>query len=186
MFKKKDYGFITDIQCSKNGIHFKSYKVWKSMIERCYNKNNHAYKHYGEKGVTICNEWNLYSNFKKWFDKNYIEGFQIDKDFAGGKLYSPETCIFISAKENAREARSRQDYSYLSKKQSGTGNINSKPLEYYKKNPVFRFDFKTTCKKQGWNFEDFEEIFSGQKRTGNGKSDKKYFYIYKKELTGVE
>lgn len=72
-----------------------SYIKWSSMFTRCYsNKLHESNKSYI--GCYVCNAWELYSNFKKWYDINYIEGTELDKDILGdGKLYSPETCCFV-------------------------------------------------------------------------------------------
>ena len=45
----------------------------------------------------MCDEWLRFSNFKRWFDKNYEEGYYLDKDILvnGNKVYSPETCCFV-------------------------------------------------------------------------------------------
>lgn len=47
--------------------------------------------------ATICEEWENYENFKKWFYENYVEGYQIDKDilFKGNKEYAPDKCCFV-------------------------------------------------------------------------------------------
>jgi hypothetical protein len=37
--------------------HPELYKCWTNMRERCLNPGNVAYKFYGGKGVTICDEW---------------------------------------------------------------------------------------------------------------------------------
>lgn len=85
----------------KNTIEHKAYSVWYSMIRRCYSyiyqKNKPTYE-----GCTVCDEWLYFSNFKKWFDENYIEGFQLDKDIIirGNKVYSPETCCFVPKEIN--------------------------------------------------------------------------------------
>lgn len=73
----------------------KSYTTWKQILKRCYcEKLREKYKSYS--GCIICNEWKSFSAFKKWFDENYIEGYEIDKDILGdGKLYSPNTCCFV-------------------------------------------------------------------------------------------
>lgn len=74
----------------------KSYVAWKHMLERCYSNNKHnsspTYIN-----CTVCNEWKSFSNFKQWFDNNYVEGFELDKDVLveGNKIYSPDTCRFI-------------------------------------------------------------------------------------------
>lgn len=51
-------------------------------------------------GVAICEEWHEYKQFKAFFDANYREGSELDKDLLGGKLYGPETCVFIPKRLN--------------------------------------------------------------------------------------
>jgi len=33
------------------------YQVWKGIKARCLNPNNRAYRHYGDRGITIASEW---------------------------------------------------------------------------------------------------------------------------------
>ena len=40
------------------------YKTWDSMIQRCTNSNRVAYKNYGARGITVCDEW---FDFEKFF-----------------------------------------------------------------------------------------------------------------------
>lgn len=41
--------------------------IFRGMKARCYNKNDKNYKHYGEKGIYICDEWmNDPKSFEKW------------------------------------------------------------------------------------------------------------------------
>jgi hypothetical protein len=79
-----------------------SYKKWAGMLERCYSKKWHA-KSPTYIGCYVAKEWHLYSAFKEWFDKNYIDGFQLDKDFLvrGNKAYSKYTCCFLPRDINA-------------------------------------------------------------------------------------
>lgn len=101
-----------DLNCpiSHNGIHYKFYQTWKSMFRRCYSKIFHA-KQSTYSDCTVCDEWLLLSNFKKWFDENYIEGYALDKDILvkGNKVYSPETCCFVPNEINALLTK-RQNY----------------------------------------------------------------------------
>ena len=102
--KGKIYGKgINDLNCpiSCNGIHYKFYQVWKSMFRRCYSLIFHTkQKTYSD--CTVCDEWLLLSNFKRWFDENYIEGYCLDKDIRvhGNRIYSPQTCCFIPKEIN--------------------------------------------------------------------------------------
>lgn len=33
------------------------YSAWQSMKDRCTNSNNKDYRHYGGRGITVCDEW---------------------------------------------------------------------------------------------------------------------------------
>lgn len=74
---------------------YKCYDSWHGIIRRCYKTDNPRNASYDK--TTICNEWQYYSEFKKWFLVNYKEGFQLDKDIIGGdeNIYSPSTCAFV-------------------------------------------------------------------------------------------
>lgn len=86
-----------------NGKIIKSYSVWRDMLRRCYDpKYQQKYPTYVD--CTVCDEWLYFSKFKRWFDENYPyhleeQGIKlnIDKDLLsnGGKVYSPDTCVFL-------------------------------------------------------------------------------------------
>jgi hypothetical protein len=87
------------------------YIVWTAMHNRCYNPNDVSYPNYGAKGVAICEEW--YSDFMSFYNwgilNGWKEGLQLDKDIVGnGKLYSPETCCFVTRKENGRKKKNNR------------------------------------------------------------------------------
>lgn len=41
----------------------KEYTAWIHMLQRCRNPNNHAYKNYGGRGITVCDKWLSFENF---------------------------------------------------------------------------------------------------------------------------
>lgn len=88
-----------DLRCL--GVLDVCYTTWHSMVARCYSKSYHKYKP-TYKDCTVCHEWLTFSNFKRWFDKNYVEGYHLDKDILvkGNKIYSPETCCFVPSEIN--------------------------------------------------------------------------------------
>lgn len=163
-FSSLTVGFTTDKRVTFGGVKTKSYVAWKNMIHRCYNENNKDYKYYGEKGITICDEWKLFSNFEKWYDENYIEGYEMDKDFGGRKVYSPDSCKFVSKEDNIAEKNSRV---------KGCKHPKSKDYLFYSSKPTSRGNFKIACERQGWNFSDFEEI-----RTTSKTSSGAYKFVY--------
>ena len=87
---------FVDIDNANSVENRKSYQLWCDMIGRCYSpyiqKRLKTYR-----DCTVCEEWLVYSKFKDWFDINYIEGYDLDKDLLvkGNKIYSPCTCCFI-------------------------------------------------------------------------------------------
>lgn len=41
-----------------------TYQCWANMKDRCFNPNNNHYKHYGGRGVTVCDRWkHSFENF---------------------------------------------------------------------------------------------------------------------------
>lgn len=85
------------------------YPIYYSMKARCYNTEHPSYKAYGAKGVTVCDEWkNSYEAFYKWCIENgWKKGLHLDKDIKSDavKIYSPETCSFVSRDINNAETR---------------------------------------------------------------------------------
>lgn len=75
----------------------KLYNIWESMRKRCNDVNHDNYKHYGEAGITVCEEWNSSSiSFFKWAENNgYREGLSLDRK-CNDLGYSPENCRFIN------------------------------------------------------------------------------------------
>jgi hypothetical protein len=79
----------------------KSYNVWNSMLQRCYDKEFQK-KQNTYIGCYVYEEWKNYQNFAKWFEENYIEGFELDKDILikENKEYGPNTCCFVPQEIN--------------------------------------------------------------------------------------
>jgi hypothetical protein len=83
-----------------DGVSYVSpfYEVWVGVISRCYDPVVQS-RQPSYKGCSICDEWLLFSNFKKWMAAQEWKGMQLDKDIIkpGNKIYSPEFCAFISS-----------------------------------------------------------------------------------------
>jgi hypothetical protein len=91
-----------------NGKVTKVYCIWHTILQRCYcfmyQENSPTYK-----DCTVIEEWHNFQNFAKWFEENYIEGYQIDKDVKveGNKVYGPDTCMFVTPQKNTEAARAK-------------------------------------------------------------------------------
>lgn len=84
-------------------VIIKLQSCYYSMMSRCYNKNNCAYRSYGGRGVKVCKLWKKnYQHFLDWALVNgWKPGLQLDKDINGnGFLYSPRNCCFVTREDN--------------------------------------------------------------------------------------
>lgn len=82
---QKRGGFLNN----KHNIRF--FGVWKSMLRRCTNKDDESFSRYGGKGITVCESWKDFENFKKDMFPSYKKGLTLDR-INGKKGYSPENC----------------------------------------------------------------------------------------------
>lgn len=93
-------GVLGGLPTKYKGKHIRSFSVWKGMLSRCYGN-------YKEKlapsyaGCSVAQEWHFYPNYKEWYDNNYVEGYEVDKDILSlNGLYSESTCCFIPPELN--------------------------------------------------------------------------------------
>lgn len=84
--------------------HKRLYQVYRNIIQRCTNPNNPDFKHYGQQGVKVCEEWigvNGFDNFAEWalnngYDENAKYGdCTLDRIQVDGN-YEPSNCRWVS------------------------------------------------------------------------------------------
>lgn len=86
------------------------YKVWSTMLKRCYNKNCSSYRFYGARGVIVCEEWKEYANFRNWaylngYDENAPRGkCTIDRIDSSGN-YEPSNCRWVGMDVQSKNRR---------------------------------------------------------------------------------
>ena len=82
----------------------KIYHVYKTIKQRCYNKNNPKYNLYGDKGIKMCDEWK--NDFIAFHDWAYANGYDenaelmkctIDRIDNDGN-YEPSNCRWVTMK----------------------------------------------------------------------------------------
>jgi hypothetical protein len=75
-----------------NKVYHPLYPTWSNLKQRCYNFNNKDYKHYGARGIKVCDRWfNSFSNFLEDIGEKPSQEYQLDRIDNNGN-YEPSNC----------------------------------------------------------------------------------------------
>lgn len=96
------------IELENDSVDSKLRNLWSKMMDRCYNINAHNYIWYGGKNIFVDSRWHKLETFledvKKLPNWKYKldnwNDYNLDKDYYSSNCYSPETCLWLSKKEN--------------------------------------------------------------------------------------
>ena len=123
----------------------REYNTWIEMKKRCFNENCHAYKNYGGRGITVCEQWK--NNFNQFFGDmgTCPEGLSIDRIDNNGN-YEPNNCRWASSKEQARNRRSNKYITY-----NGTTKLISDLADQY---GILRSTISQALNKYGCSIND--------------------------------
>ena len=87
------------------GSYDPMYPTWNNMINRCNNPNSNRYDDYGGRGITVCDEWLDFNNFRNWANETKTDE-TLTLDRLNNDLgYSPDNCRWATAKEQNSNKR---------------------------------------------------------------------------------
>lgn len=102
----------------------KLYRTYRSIINRCYDRNNPNYHNYGGRGIVMCEDWK--NDFKTFYDWAYANGYKeellqngknkwtIDRIDVNGN-YEPSNCRWATWEQQANNKRQTVYLTYKGK-----------------------------------------------------------------------
>lgn len=156
----KSCGCLKNIGWNKKHGHAlngksKTYNSWASMIQRCTNKNNAEYKHYGARGILVCSRWlNSFEDFLQDMGKHPGHNLSLGRINNEGN-YEPGN---VEWQTNHQQSRNKRSNVYL--------NLNGKALcisDWSKETGIGKTNIRQRLIR-GW---DVEKTLTTPVREGN-------------------
>ena len=156
------------------------HRLYNYVIARIYAHQKESFKRRGHKLYYTKEEFlNFCLNSPKfalllnnWARSNYDKDLYPSFDRVDDKVgYKFSNLNLVTWKENREKQYNLEN--------RGVRSNSFKPKEYYGSKLSSRTNMKKICKNNNWDFDDFLEIFKGDK--GNGKNKRKLFYYVLKE-----
>ena len=91
--------------------------AWRAMFRRCYSKNSHTYKNYGERGITVCDEWKDFDTFLLDMGLSPGKKYSLDR-IDNKKGYCKQNCRWVTRFEQDNNKSTTRFYDYKGKKKT--------------------------------------------------------------------
>jgi hypothetical protein len=120
-----------------------SYRAWRAMLKRCYNKSYHAYHRYGGRGIEVCARWHSVENFVADMGER-PEGMSLERVNNDGH-YEPENCRWATTRDQC-----------INKKTTRLLTANGKSMPMCEWARVSGLKAPTICRRlaKGWSEQD--------------------------------
>lgn len=91
------------------------YGTYHDAYRRCYDSRRKDYKHYGGRGIVMCDRWIDYeegfNNFIEDMEGSWEEGLELERQDCDGN-YEPSNCCWVSRKQQTNNRRTNHRLNY--------------------------------------------------------------------------
>lgn len=131
--------FRTHGRSQEQGAH-----SWYNMMRRCYTPEELAYKHYGGRGISVCDRWReSISDFLDDMGPMPSPEYTVERKDVNGN-YEPLNCVWATRKTQARNTRRTIYIEFKGER---------KPLTQWTEEKGFPYHLIRTRLKHGWTVE---------------------------------
>ena len=106
----------------------RAHSTWTAIHQRCNNPSNKYYAYYGGRGITVCPEWDTFEQFLADMGEA-PEGLTLDRR-DNDKGYSKDNCRWATKKQQVRNRRVSNPYTFQGKTQGLADWADEKGLPY--------------------------------------------------------
>jgi hypothetical protein len=98
------------------------YEIWKSMRKRCRNPNDPSFKHYGARGIKVCERWD--KDFLAFLEDMGLppgDG-QKEREYSVERVnndgdYAPDNCVWVPLPDQATNRRNNRNITHAGRTQ---------------------------------------------------------------------
>jgi hypothetical protein len=102
---------------ARRGALSSEYQVWRDMKKRCETPSSTFYRHYGGRGISVCDRWQKFENFFDDMGARPSPAHSIDRIEVNGN-YEPGNCRWATDIEQGNNRRITQMVEYQGRTQS--------------------------------------------------------------------
>jgi hypothetical protein len=136
---------LSKLSYRHGGYGTRLYKCWQGIIQRCTCTTHQSYENYGGRGITVCDEWRDFANFKEWALVNgYKEDLTIDRKDNDGN-YEPSNCRWATYETQENNTRQNVFLEF---------NGETKTVAQWAHEYGFSRDTVANRLRLGWNIEE--------------------------------